>query len=364
MKNDGYKFIAVGMMVLFIFACSPAKVEKKNHDHYRSLSALTDPGIYSEMLGSLPDDVTGICEIAKKQSVHQNLLPYFGVPRDKWGDMKRIRPPKMAAVLKALKDNPPHHLYGERDIRQRVVGACISESHFLAGLLRHKNIPARVRAGYFKDVRSNGPYVVKFWNHTLKEKGINADLLKQDPEQWNKNIDAFTAGKNEINHHIEHWVCEYWDEDKKKWRLLDANDTFLKAASNIEVGFHLPRKHYEYAFEAWKKMRRGGDFNPDRYAEEPQDGRSHIRSQMLWDFYSLLNHDLAGHDQQWPGVRTFIKEKNYRDLSALELEELNLLADVLSKQPTKDDLVALYLSSQTMRIESAENDRYSFVYKK
>ncbi|MFW9916369.1 MAG: hypothetical protein ACFFGZ_12250 [Candidatus Thorarchaeota archaeon] len=275
--------------------------------------------------------------------------------------MSRIWPPKMPDLLKALKDREPFNLYNDRPVEHRIIGACMLESHFLAGLLRYRNIPVRIRAGYFKDIRSNAPFIVNFWENVSREKRVQEDLLKEDPEKWKQRINAFTIKQNHINHYIEHWSCEYWNSNSKQWRLLDANNTFLKAHSNITVGYHLPRDHYELAFEAWMKMRTSDDFNPDQYAEEQQDGRSHIRSQLLWDFFSLLNHDLAGYDQPTREAYIFLKETKFEEISNQELEELDNLAHLLSKPHSKDDLVEFYYQCAKIRLESAEKDEYSFV---
>lgn len=119
-------------------------------------------------------------------------------------------------------------------------------------------------------------------------------LPANSPEKWLKVNHDETRHQVAINKCLEHWVAEYWDGKQRQWRLLDANYTLLKAMSGIELGHVLPRRYFEYSYESWQKMRIEADFNPDQYAEWPQDGRSHIRSQLLWDFYSLLNHDSAG----------------------------------------------------------------------
>jgi hypothetical protein len=335
--------------------------DEKNVEHYLSFSRFTDPREYSFMLKNLPDDVLGICEIAKQQSVHHNLLPYFKVPRNKWDDMNRIWPPYMYDQLKALKDTEPFNLYDPRPVEQRLIGACMSESHFLAGLLRYKNIPARLRAGYFKDISSNEEHFIKFWMNVAREKEWAGNLLSGQ-EKWKENITAFLNRQLSANHYIEHWVCEYWDETEKKWRILDANNTFLKASSGIEVGFHLSTVHFEYAYEAWEKMRTDKNFNPDQYFEESFDGRTHIRSQLLWDFFSLLNHDLAGFSTPKRSSYQFIKLKKYEETAAEEIKELDKLADLLAQEPTIEELVEFYRSSKILAFEAAEKDPYSFVY--
>ncbi|MGD2086088.1 MAG: hypothetical protein PVH61_07890 [Candidatus Aminicenantes bacterium] len=357
-------FLFTGVMLMLVFTLACKGTDTGNYIQYKSLSRFTDPGDFSSMLDKLPDDVIGICEIAKQQMIHHNLLPYYGIPKSKWKEMNNIWPPRMNDLLEALKDTEPHNLYDQRKPEQRIIGSCMKESHLLAGMLRYKNIPVRIRAGFFKDIRANSAHVIKFWEKVSKEKGSEAELLEKDPVKWKEVNNAYTKKQNDVNHYIEHWICEYWDKNQEKWRLLDANNTFLKAHSDIDVGFHLPKKHFEYACEAWKKMRRNDHFNPDQYAEGQKDGRSHIRTYLLWDFYSLLNHDIAGYDQQSRSSLQFINERKYEEISTLELEELDMLANLLAQDPTKDEIAAFYRRCKTLRLESVEKDPYSFVFSK
>jgi hypothetical protein len=354
----------------FILSCSMQSPDAKNALHYKSFSRLTDSEDFSFMLESLPDVVIEICEIAKQQTVHHNLLPYFGIPSSMRAEMNNIWSsggpiPGMSEMLAALKEAEPNNLYDQRQVEKRIIGACMLESVFLTGLLRYKGIPARIRAGYFKDIMANQEHVINFWENVSRAEGVESELLEQDPEQWKELMNSITKREQvDVNKHIEHWICEYWDKKEERWRLLDANDTFLKASSGLDIGFHLPAEHYQFAYEAWKKMRGTEDFNPDQYQEYPQDGHSHIRSQMLLDFFCLLNHDMAGFEDQSGDVMNFIKRKTYADSSPEELEELDMLAELLSQNPTKDELVAFYKNSKTLRIEEVEKDPHSFVFMK
>ena len=322
------------------------------------------------MLNDLPENIIGICEIAEQQTVHRNLLPYLGIPRDEWEEMVTIWPrgepiPNLSSMLEALKNTDPHTLYAPRPVKHRLIGACMTESTFLTGLLRYKKIPARIRAGYFKNTMVNANHVINFWENNVRGRGIRADLLKENPEEWKTLMNDITRREQiEVDKHIEHWVCEFWDQDQMKWRILDANRTFLKASSDIEVGYFLPLTHFQFAHEAWKIMRNSDNFNPDQYAEYPYDGRTHIRSQLLLDFYCLLNHDMAGFDNQSGPISDFVKRKSFEEVSPDHLNELDALADILSKQPSIKDLVNFYYTSPTLQIESAEMDPFSFVYDK
>lgn len=352
--------------------CGAAVSDEPCGDCYRRYSRFTDPGERIALLAGLPEEADEIASVASGLTVHHNLLAYHGIPRDDWAAMRRPWPPKLPDLLVALAATGPRNLSGERPVRERLVGACMMESHLLAGMLRYRKFPVRIRAGYFRNVQANGEHVLRFWESTLRARGIKEELLTQDPERWRREINAYTQTQIDIDKRIEHWVIEYWDASKSLWRILDANTEFLEASGGLDVDVHLSRQYFEFAFEAWQTMRQSEDFNPDQYAEWPQDGRSHIRSQLLWDFYSLLNHDIAGYDQdQWSDddskteegrVYAFVKERSYEELTTDELRELDELAALLAEEPTVEALVAFYRSSKALQIATASQDPHSFVF--
>jgi hypothetical protein len=111
-------------------------------------------------------------------------------------------------------------------------------------------------------------------------------------------------------------------------------------------------------------MRSSGDhYDPDRHAEEPQDGRSHIRSQSLSDFTSLLKHDLAGVDEPDQETAAFIRGQTYAATPAAELSDLDDLAALISAEPSVDELITFYITHERLRIRGAELDPYSFVFR-
>jgi hypothetical protein len=268
----------------------------------------------------------------------------------------------MPALLQALDELPPGGLPPIREPQHRVVGACMLESHFLAGLLRANGIPTRIRAGYFRGMRGNRAHIVRFWRDALRARGADDELLRTDPDRWQKELDAYSEHLNEIDHHIEHWVCEVRTTPDGRWRILDANRSFLKAFGDLDVGYELPEEHWEPAWMAWRDMRADDGYDPDRHAEDPQDGRSHIRSQLLSDFASLLNHDLAGLSEPDAATAAFVRARTYAETSEEERQDLDALAALLSTDPPVDELVAFHASHERLRIPAAEADPYSLVF--
>lgn len=331
-----------------------------SHQEYVSASSQTRLISNEEMLNSLPDNPLAIAEIASRQMIHHNNLQSFNIASDE-KSIQTPFPPNFSKILSTLGNVEPYKLSIDRAPENRLIGACISESYFLAGLLRFKNIPVRIRAGYFKNINEHSDHVIDFWEKVAKYRGYNQELLQNDSLTWKKNQNAYNQSQIDADHHIEHWICEYWNKEKQQWVLLDANKDFLKLSSQIEVDYELSKNYFEYAHEAWLAMRSNRDYNPQMHEEYPQDGRSHIRSQLLVDFYNLLNHDLSCYSDIDLSSRQFIKERTYEELTEDEILELDALARVLSKNPSISQLVTFYNESKTLQIKSAKMDEFSFV---
>lgn len=277
---------------------------------YSGPSRLTDAGESRRLLQVLPSGLDGICALARGRTIHHNLAAARGLPAT---GFVRVWPPALPDVLCA------------GDI---VIGGCVLESYLLAGLLRYRGFETRVRAGYFRGIRSNQEHVLEFWRRVAAGKN-------RKPE------DDYTRAQNAVDHRIEHWLCQVRENDR--WVFVDANVDFLREHSGIEVGVRLPPQHFEHAHEAWSELQAGAP--PERYAEEPGLGVEHVRRQLLQDFFSLLNHDLAAVDELRCNDETY-----------------DALAGVAARDRTVDDLIALYHATPSLHLPSAEADPFSFVW--
>lgn len=351
------RIVCLVSLAVLIAACNTNsnQTQKSMYD-YTGLSRLTDPGVNSHMLDDLPSDVKGICDIATVQLVHYRMLSQWEIPRDDWTIVSSQH--HIKDILDTLKVKGIGNLSEDRILDNRIMAACTKESIFLTSLLRHKGIPARIRVGYLTNLY-RGDKAMEFWErvNTYERRGsIDMDI-------WN----SWTKSNIDINRSIEHFVTEYWDKSQKKWRILDARPEFVEYHGvELENDYHLKEKeNFEFAWQVWKRR---DSIEEDAYAEKGWSAKTHIRYQMLLDFYCMLNHDCAAifdssgvQTQQDDEGRKFI-EKDYETLEDIELIELDKLAELMSQSPTVIDLLDFYSKSQTLKIKSIKEDKYSFVY--
>lgn len=358
MKNNEVKLIYTIVLFLIIGCNSTNNNSLQDYpSEYVKFGRLTDPGENEYMLQSLPDDINEMSEIANVQGVHITMLSQWKIPRAEWKlahadhDIKDI--------LDTLKTKGSGKLTKDRKLEDRVLGACTKESIFSTAMLKAKGIPSRIRVGYLTNLYS-GDNAIEFWRNVNKYGNLNPSDSAA--------FDQFTLYMKKINKAIEHWVTEYWDVNTKTWKVLDIRPEYLQSYG-LDVNYHLPDMYFEFGHEAWL-VRNDSTFINDAYSEGDLDGKSHIRYQMLLDFYSLLNHDVPGvfddkgkymSNNENNDELKFLKKK-YDDLNQGEIDELDSLAVLLNTQPNIDKLLDFYYTSKTLKINSMSEDSYSFVY--
>jgi len=116
--------------------------QKVSYEEYLSASSQTQLTDHEEMLKALPDDPITIAEIASNQMIHHNNLQSFNITKEDQNIWTPF-PPNFTNILGTLDTIEPYDLSIDRTPENRLIGACVSESYFLAGLLRYKNIPVR-----------------------------------------------------------------------------------------------------------------------------------------------------------------------------------------------------------------------------
>ena len=174
------------------------------------MTALTGHGVQPERL---PDDIAALARIVQSVLLHEHIAPAYGqtlAPQRRL--QSHIRPVSQMLDALAQADAPP---LAARAPEQRLVGVCRHFTLLMVAMLRAKGIPARARCGF-------GAY--------------------------------FQPGK-----YLDHWVCEYWNEARQKWILVDAQiDDVQRALFKIDFDtLDVARDQFLVAGDAWALCRAG-----------------------------------------------------------------------------------------------------------
>ena len=188
--------------------------------HDELLAFYTTPGPFTAVRGfepqldAIPDDVPAIADAVSGLIVHQALAPAYKIT---------LSPEQLAQsqlhTAEAMVANATAHdkrpLSEARDPNECAVGVCRHFATLFVAILRHKRIPARVRAGF-----------ADYFGNAL---------------------------------HGEHWVGEYWHADEGRWILVDPTfDDMQRKIFKPDVDtFDVPRDRFLVAGDAWKLCRTG-----------------------------------------------------------------------------------------------------------
>ena len=180
-------------------------------DFYRQYSPFTDPGEYEYMYKYLPDSLPELCRIVCSQFLHPFAqLPGYReqIPKERWNEMEDYQ--SVNDILKGLVGYNPAGFVYDREPAEKLILGCQHSAILLVSILKYRGIPARVRAGHA----------------TYLAPGF----------------------------HINHTICEVWNESKNRWMLVDP--------SMVMIDFS--RDKFDFSNEAWFQMQ-NGEIDPNRY---------------------------------------------------------------------------------------------------
>lgn len=211
--------------------------------HYLQPAVMTAPGKYQPLLADLPRGIGGLAAVAHGLLIHEHITGPYGVTlTEERRASVHVRP--AAALLERMLAEDSRPLTVAREPAERLPGNCRHFTVLAVAMLRAQGTPARARCGF-------GGY--------------------------------FGSGMFE-----DHWVCEYWDEAARGWKLADAqiDDVQLKL---FDVDFDLmdvPRDKFLVAGDAWRLCRDGG-------ADPATFGLSLLNEGGYWWIAANLLRDVA-----------------------------------------------------------------------
>jgi hypothetical protein len=222
--------------------------------YYRQPAAMTSVGRHAALLDHLPGEVGELAAVAQGLLIHEHLVHAYGVTlSDERRASVHVRQVERLLDLIVAEDGAP--LTTARTPERRLPGNCRHFSVLMVAFLRAQGVPARARCGF-------GAY--------------------------------FNAGFFE-----DHWVCEYWNAEQRRWILVDAQIDQTQRGM-FEIDFDLldvPRDRFVVAGDAWARCRTG-EGDPDRYGLSfmKEGGYWWIAGNQMRDVAALNNLELLPWD--------------------------------------------------------------------
>lgn len=269
-------------------------------------SAITSPGVHVGLYDDLPTGVAALCDVVQGLMVHVFWADQYGLtlsPERQAEVQLRYVSTQLARILEL----DPRPLTAARPVDNKLVGNCRDHSTLLASMLRHQGVPARARCGF-------GAY--------------------------------FTPG-----HFEDHWVCEYWNAEQKRWVLVDAQ---LDALQREKLGIafdplDVPRDAFIVGGEAWRMCRSGED-DPNAFGIFDMKGLWFVRGDFVRDVASLNKVETL----PWDGWG--LADARDQDLTPDDLAFLDRVAVLASGAvPEYDALQSLYESDARLRVPTTIN---------
>ena len=268
-------------------------MEKKILDFYKQTSLYTDLGLYKDFCKNLTDNINELCILQRMQIIHPTAFDEPNIREQEncfWGDMTKVPitrldyeddlfPTAISMISELLRKDGNYSR--DRKAENKIHVTCRGEAILLAATLKAKGYSARVRSGF-------APYI--------KYDGVAYD----------------------------HWITEYFDENKDRWLLVDADEH----CPDHEMGFDMndiPRDKFIFGAEAYLGIR-NNKYKTEEiyYASNPATlGIKAALRGLFYDFHSLMNDEII-----FLHLPRYIQDKKF-ELSEEEYIELDNLAMLL-----------------------------------
>ena len=223
-----------------------------NLDFYRQPIDLSTLGAQAGQVANLPRSIAGLVKVVQGLLIHEHMEEMYGVKfTPEQHNEAHVRP--VEGMLAAIARHDPRPLTEARAAGERFVCVCRSFALLLVAFLRAQGTPARARCGF-------GAY--------------------------------FQANK-----HLDHWVAEYWNEEQKRWVMVDAQiDERQRQQFGITIDtLDVKRDEFVIAGDAWQ-LCRAGKKGPMTFGILDMWGSWFIASNLIRDVAALNNREMLPWD--------------------------------------------------------------------
>ena len=281
-------------------------MDKKILDYYTQQSKISDPGKFAKYYDKLPDTIpelvkmvqntiTHIFWIEKKENYGYTANDIIAKGRDPNSELNMRNIEEKLEMFLSLNNS----IFSEpENLINRVVGNCRDFALLLVSMLRHKNIPARVRSGaarYF-----------------------------------------FPPA---MDRYEDHYICEFWNAEKSRWQMVDPQiDELQKRALKLTIDpLDLPYDQFLDAGTTWKIFRKGNK-DPKNFGIADWHGEVFVLNKLLMELASLFKIEILA----WECWGICADAKNIKKLGYDVFDELAEKISKFNEQGTFEELELLF----------------------
>ena len=288
-------------------------MDKAIKDFYLNVSQYTNAGAYLEYFKALPADINKLRDLLNDQHIHKMRFyrthPY-SLAKCNFNNINFLNDDLTTATsmtAEIFRLNPKGFVVGKPDA-QKLIITCRYMSILFASVLKAKGIPVRCRAGF-------APYIYR-------------DYI------------------------VDHWINEYWSEDKQRWIKIDPDVRDHTRTCDQNVNLYDIGAEFEYSADLWLKARSGELENLNMYTKNSRFKNIDVFAwQLFLDFYALMNIELPYHASP-----EFIYRENFYTITKQDYEEIDRLAKFMQKPDENFELLkAEFENNEKFRILRSPN---------
>ncbi len=282
-------------------------------EYYSTHGKVTDPGKYGSLFEELPINVRTLCEIVQNLIIHDMWLTRYGAAAEKTRVQKELKLILTKDRIKRILELDNRPLTKERSLEKHSIGCCRDFSTILCSILRQKGVPARARCGFAKYF--SPPYYFE-----------------------------------------DHWICEYWRTDQKRWVKVDPQiDEFQKDFLHINFDtYDIPENEFIVAGRAWDMCRKEG-YDPQRFGLNNVHGLWFVRGNLVRDLASMNKFETVPYLVGIPWNSWEIMNSDYQ-LNDLQMDILDHIAS-LTQTPDQnfEKIIKIFKKYAFLRQKKLEN---------
>ena len=264
-------------------------MQKEILDYYRQPAEITNLEKYSGFLDWLTCDPRAISQVVQGLLIHDMWIEGYGAKHKKAQEYQQKTAYMEDLLDKAMELNSCS-LAIPRAPEKRVICCCREFTTLMCAILRHKGIPARSRCGF-----------------------------------------ASYFDESEINY--DHWACEYWSQENKRWVMADPQiDPLQQSTCNMKCNpLDLKCDEFLVAGKAWQ-LCRTEQYDPQKFGLENTFGLWFVRGNLLRDFAALNKIETVPYlvrvenELNWNSWKLISKKDE--DLTEEELTLLDTIAEL------------------------------------